>query len=449
MNFVHNMNRVLLILVVLTIFFVSCSKDQMYVSSEQDYELENLLNQQGGKDQFILPTSNDFGNIPQDPENPISAEKVALGKLLFYETGLALAPMHPSGTETYSCASCHVPTAGFRPGRPQGIADGGIGFGDNGEGRTLNSNYSVEEPDVQGVRPLSVLNVAFVTNTAWNGRFGGGNQNEGTEDLWTEEKGTAVNHLGFKGLESQNIEGLHLHRMVVTKEVLDDLGYTPLFDTAFDDVEEADRYSPQSASFAISAYLRTLISNEAPFQEWLRGEKSAMTEQEKMGANLFFGKANCSTCHRGVSLNGDNFYALGVDDLYKAGGINTSADDIKNLGRGEFTGRQEDMFKFKVPQLYNLGDAPFYFHGASKETLEEVVDYFNEAIPENFNVPPTQISGGFSPLNLTEEEKSDLVAFLKNGLRDPNLDRYVPDAVLSGNCFPNNDPFSQTDLGCQ
>ena len=115
------------------------------------------------------------------------------------------------------------------------------------------------------------------------------------------------------------------------------MGYTPLFDACFDDVAEEERYSFQSASFAISAYLRTLLTNEAPFQEWLKGNKAAMTEQEKRGANLFFGKANCSTCHRGSSLNGDNFYAIGVEDLYKTGAINTSRDDIKNWGRGEFT----------------------------------------------------------------------------------------------------------------
>jgi len=407
------------------------------------------LNQHGGKDKYILPAADDFGIIPQDPNNPLTREKAELGKLLFFETGLALAPMHDFGKETYSCASCHVPSAGFRPGRPQGIADGGLGFGDNGEGRIFNGNYEVTEPDVQGLRPLSVLNAAYVTNTTWNGRFGGNDLNEGTEDVWNEEDGSEINHLGFKGLESQNIEGLHVHRMVINKDVLDTLGYTPLFDEAFDDVPEEDRYTPQYASFALSAYLRTLITSEAPFQDWLKGNRAALSEEEKRGANLFFGKANCSTCHRGRSLNGDNFYAIGVDDLYKAGAINTNADDPRNLGRGEFTQNPEDNYKFKVPQLYNLGDAPFYFHGASKETLEEVIEYFNEATPENFAVPVTQISAGFKPLNLTEIEKRNLVSFVRNGLRDPNLDRYVPEAVLSGNCFPNNDVFSQQDLGCE
>ena len=106
------------------------------------------------------------------------------------------------------------------------------------------------------------------------------------------------------------------------------------------------------------------------------------------------------------------------------------------------------MFKFRVPQLYNLGDADFYFHGSSKQTLREVVEYFNEGIPENERVPISQIARQIRPLNLTEEEMDDLTAFLDNGLKDPDLQRYVPENVLSGKCFPNNDLFSQIELGC-
>ncbi len=442
------MYKKLYILALLAVTFTACTKDKTYIASPEDYELDRLLLQHGGKDNYILPDTDDYGLIPQDPENPLSKAKADLGKLLFYETGLALAPLHSLGEGTYSCATCHVPSAGFRPGSPQGIADGGLGFGDNGEGRFKNNIYADHEPDVQSVRPLSVLNVAFVTNTTWNGRFGSTGLNEGTEALWNHEDGSEINHLGLRGLEGQNIEGLDIHRMVINKNVLDNLNYTPLFDEAFGDMPEPDRYSPLAASFALSAYLRTLLTNEAPFQNWLKGDRAAMTDQEKRGAVLFFSKANCSTCHSGKSLNGDNFYSLGVDDLHKTGALNTNSEDPANLGRASFTGLEEDRYKFKVPQLYNLGDAPFYFHGASKETLEEVVEYFNEAIPENFDVPSAQISSGFKPLNLSELEKADLVAFLKNALSDPNLDRYVPESVLSGNCFPNNDPFSQADLDC-
>ena len=199
----------------------------------------------------------------------------------------------------------------------------------------------------------------------------------------------------------------------------------------------------------MSAYLRTLTSDQAPFQEWLKGDQNAMTPSQKRGAILFFDKANCVKCHSGKAFSAVNFYSIGVNDLFMRDDVfGAEPSDIRNFGRGGFTGRAEDMYKFKVPQLYNLGDAPFFFHGSSKTTLEEVVDYFDIGLPENPNVPREQISPIFQPLNLTAQEKTDLVEFLRNGLRDPNLNRYQPESILSGNCFPNADPFSKVDLGC-
>ncbi|MEM6316241.1 MAG: cytochrome c peroxidase [Bacteroidota bacterium] len=434
------------------VFTVACTKDKVYLDTPLDQLLAAAMtraSETGNIDHFILPDSDDFAAIPQDPRNSLSAEKVKLGKMLFYETGIGLSPTKEAGKKTYSCSSCHVPSAGFRPGSPQGIADGGIGFGQNGENRSKLAAYREFELDVQSVRPLSVLNVAFVENTTWNGRFGATGVNVGTEDRWELNHELEVNKLGFAALEAQNIEGLEVHRMEITKEVLDDYGYRVYFDDAFADDAPEERYSKENAAMAISAYLRTLLSNQAPFQDYLKGKKTAMTEQEKRGALVFFTDAKCAHCHRDKNLGANEFYALGVHDLYKTGvAFNTSADDIRNLGRGEYTGNPEDNHKFKIPQLYNLGDAPFFFHGSSKVTLEEVVTYFNDGIPENPAVPEEQIARQFRPLNLTQQQMDDLTAFLRTGLRDPNLNRYVPEEVLSGFCFPNNDLFSQIELGC-
>lgn len=443
------MKNILLVLF-LGLFFVTCTRDEAL--NPLDSRLKNLLMRRapGGDIQhFVLPDSEDYDRIPSDPKNPLSAEKVALGKMLFFETGLAQGALKEAGRGTYSCGSCHVPSAGFMPGRIQGIADGGVGFGYNGEQRTKFDSYQPEELDVQEVRPLSVLNTAFVTNTTWNGKFGAGNVNEGTEHLWSEKSGTEVNHLGLQGLEAQNIEGLKLHRMIVSRQVVQALGYKEMFDAAFPDFPEAERYSLMTASFAISAYLRALLTTEAPFQRWLRGEGEAMTEIEKRGAVLFYGKAGCYRCHKGPALSSMEFHALGVKDLYEEpGAFAADPEGERNFGRGGFTGNHEDMFKFKVPQIYNMGDSPFYFHGSSKRSLEELVEYFNNGIPENPRVPQENISPFFHPLNMTEAEMDDLVQFLENGLRDPNLDRYMPNQILSGNCFPNNDASSRNDLGC-
>lgn len=434
------------------ILFYACSSDNL--SAPIEYDLKKTLNATsptGSYTDYILPDGNDLSKIPQDPKNPLTIEKIELGKMLFFETGLALDPMNEEQKETYSCSSCHVPERGFMAGRAQGVADGGMGFGFLGDNRWKNPIYEDEDLDVQGARPLNLMNVAYVTNTSWSGQFGGNNANIGTEHLWANDPATLVNHLGYSGLESQNIEGFHLHRLVVNKEVTDDLGYTPLFDAAFPGFAAEERYSEETGSLAISAYMRSMITNEAPFQQWLNGDEQAMTKPQKHGALLFFGKAGCYRCHNGPALNNaDEFYSLGVKNLYESGlAVATDENDIRNFGRGGFTQKVEDMHKFKVPQLYNMRETPFYFHGSSKRSMMEVIDYFNAGIPENENIPVENIAPQFHPLNLTHIEKIELIEFMENALWDDGYNRYVPEFVLSGNCFPNNDPVSRVDLGCE
>jgi cytochrome c peroxidase len=236
---------------------------------------------------------------------------------------------------------------------------------------------------------------------------------------------------------------------MINKELMDKLGYTPLFDNAFHDVPVSQRYTLQTASHAIAAYFRTIFTNQAPFQQWLRGDQNAMTINQKKGAALFFGKAGCVNCHNSPSLNGQKFAALGVKDLDQNGYLVYKTNDGRNKGRGGFTLKDSDLYKFKVPELYNLRDAGFYFHGASKTSLREVVQYFNLAIPENPRVETYRIAGQFKPLQLSDTEVDELTEFLANGLYDPNLERYKPNSVYSGNCFPNNDTQSQKDLGCK
>ncbi len=393
---------------------------------------------------WILPESDDYESIPQDPKNPLNQEKIELGKLLFFETAFGTEAADVESIATYSCATCHLPSAGFRPGSAQGIADGGVGFGTN---RVKNTSYDEVDMDVQGARPLSLLNVAFVENTMWNGSFGSFGVNEGTEHLWVDKLG--LNNLGTQGMESQNIDGIETHKMHYDLEAIETNGYKDLFDQAFPDFPIENRYSDTTASFALSAYLRTLFPNKAPFQDWLKGDPFAMSDEEKEGAMLFFGKAACTSCHTSPGLSSLEFHALGVYDMYQRPSFGTSAADLRNFGRGGFTGLAEDNFKFKVPQLYNMRDTKFYFHGASHTSIRSVVEYFNEGIGENPNVPAEQLSEKYNPLFLTDEEMDQLTSFLVNALRDPDLMRYQPDEVLSGNCFPNADFESRLDLNCQ
>ncbi|MDX1685166.1 MAG: cytochrome c peroxidase [Saprospiraceae bacterium] len=445
------MNRGWLVALFFALILAGCSYETLDYSEVLNKELEQRLESVAGSvEHFKLPDHDDYASIPQDPRNPLTEAKVTLGKFLFFETGIGIDASQQSGMETYSCATCHDPKAAFKPAAQQGVADGGFGYGQRGEMRTKNPAYGNFEVDAQAIRPLSVLNVAFVENTFWNGRFGGSGINEGTEASWTEADGTHLNEMGLEGIETQNIEGLHVHRMRMTEDLADQLGYKDLYDEAFPEFDESERYSVMTTSFAISAYIRSLITDKAPFQQWLRGNKLALTDGEIKGALLFFGKARCFTCHQGPGLSAVEFHALGVKDLHQAhpNPLATSADDIRNLGRAGFTGKEEDMFAFKVPQLYNMKDNPFYFHGGSKTSLEEVVDYKSKAESENPNVDNSQLSPKFQPLDLSDKEKKHLLEFLKHGLYDEDLDRYVPKFIMSGNCFPNNDVRSKQELGC-
>jgi len=222
-----------------------------------------------------------------------------------------------------------------------------------------------------------------------------------------------------------------------------------MFDQAFPELEDSLKYDLYGASLAISAYIRTILSTEAPFQKYLKGNKNALTFEEKEGAILFFGEANCSECHYNPNLGSSEFHALGVNDMDMIPSFNTSPDDFRNFGRGSFTNDPDDMFKYKVPGIYNMKDTPFYFHGSSQTSLFDVVQYKSDRIAENNRVPETQLSDKWVPLNLTVVEKQKLVKFLEYSLRDPNLERYQPEELGSGQCFPNADEDSIIDLGCQ
>lgn len=438
--------------------FNACRRDpEIQVDDALDQQLTALLHTKAPNVDlegfFGLPESNEYDRIPQDPRNPLTADKVALGRFLFHETAIGSAPKVGLGVRTYSCASCHHAQGGFQACLAQGIGEGGLGFGQHGEGRSVFAMYPPDSIDVQPIRSPSAMNGAWQELMLWNGQFGGIGLNAGTEPSWTPGTPKFNNYLGFQGLETQAIAGQKVHRLLIDAQWVNSIPqYKELFDRAFSDVPEKDRYTRITGGLAIAAYERTLLANSAPWQRWLRGSTHAMSDAEKRGAMLFFGKANCVDCHTGPALNSMTFHALGMGDLQNGnyGAINVTDDKAEHKGRGGFTGREEDLYKFKVPQLYNLKDSPFYGHGSTFTSVRAVVAYKNAGVSQNPKVPTAKLSPYFKPLNLTDAEIDDLTAFLENALYDPDLARYTPFSGLpSGLCFPNNDPLAQVDQGCK
>jgi cytochrome c peroxidase len=154
-------------------------------------------------------------------------------------------------------------------------------------------------------------------------------------------------------------------------------------------------------------------------------------------------------CHTGPALNSTTFHALGMPDLAGPGVFGEVAvDENESLGRGSFTGLEADSYKFKTPQLYNLKDSPFLGHGGTFNSVREVIEYKNRAEPARPSVPASRLAEAFRPLGLTPAEVEALDAFVSQALYDPDLARYQPASLPSGNCFPVNDAQSRVDLGC-
>ena len=427
----------------------SCATDQDdYVQTPLQSSLEKqIIELFGSKESLILPASNDYNIIPNDAKNSITKAKVELGKLLFHETFLGKNPKMDESMNSYSCASCHHAAAGFQSGLLQGIGEGGIGFGLRGEGRVKSSSYLERDLDVQPIKSPSILNVAYQDVMLWNGQFGAVGSNAGTEANWTVGTPKENNSLGFEGVETQAIAGIGVHRQLIDEDFIKSSSYKALFDVAFPNDTEDNCYTKLNAALAIAAYERTVLSNEAPFQLWLNGDDFAMSDDELQGARLFFDKGQCYTCHSGPGLNGMEFHALGMNDL--AGeNVLTVIDEATKKGRGGFTGNSEDDYKFKTPQLYNLKDVDFYGHGGSFTSVRDIISYKNEAAHENSDVSSNKLSSLFHPLNLTDEEVDLIALFVENSLYDPNLKRYQPVSLPSGNCFPNADSQSSIDMGC-
>jgi len=421
--------------------------------------LEDLLTASSptqSKDFYLLPDSDDFNNIPQDPLNPLTQAKVDAGKLIFHDPAFATEGV-ALRARTWSCATCHHARAGFKSGLIQGMGEGGEGFGLKGEARAWHDpETGTQDADVQPVTSPTVLNVAYQDVMLWNGALGNSSNgiiNVGIDPdrLMTEGTPKEANREGLSGIETQAIAGTGVHRILGFPPELESTDYYQMLLDAFPEFSRDELN--KASTRAIAAFERSILANKAPFQQWLRGDESAMSAKEISGAEVFFGEGGCVTCHQGPALSSpvgatsdQVFFAVGFSDLDVNEVIGEIADGVR-LGRGGLTGNSADNYKFKVPQLYNLADINVFGHGGSFNSVREVVEYKNNGVAQN-DASITNLDYRFVPLNLSSAQIDDLVEFLEVSLRDPDLMRYEPQSLPSGLCVINNDTTSRADLGC-
>jgi len=282
--------------------------------------------------------------VPED--NPITPEKIELGKALYFDKRL-------SKDNTVSCASCHNPQKGYTD--QQQFSDG-------------------IQRQKGGRNSPTVLNSAFSYFQFWDGR---------AATLEEQAVGPMANPVEM----GHTLEG-------VTESVKKVAGYKPLFKAAFGD----DEINIDRIAKAIATFERSVLSGNSAWDRFVyEDDPTALSESAQRGLKLFEGEALCTRCHVGFTLSDSLFHNLGV-------GMNKEKPD---LGRYEITKDEKDKGAFKTPTLRDLQRTAPYMHDGSIETLEEVIELYNRGGEKN-----PWLDTKMQPLNLTAEQKADLLAFM-------------------------------------
>ena len=330
---------------------------------------------------YPLPAG--FPEPPGPADNPMSDAKVELGRRLFYDRRLA-------GNGTYSCGDCHQQPLAFTDARA-------LPLGATGDTIPRNS--------------MTLTNAAYWSTYTWM-----------NPTVTTLEEQALVPMFAEHPIEL----GMTGALPAIFQRLQADATYPLLFRAAFP--LDADPWTPSHVTAAISAFERTLISGNSPYDRyWYQGETSALTDQEIEGMNLFFSEtAECYHCHAGLmfstafvtaeqpqaepSYNNNGLYNLDGQGSYPA----------PNVGLVEFTGRDADRGRFRVPTLRNIAVTAPYFHDGSAETLEDVLAHYmaggrlTEEGPAagDGRLNPNK-SPFVRPFELTLDEQQALLAFLR------------------------------------
>lgn len=257
---------------------------------------------------------------PAPADNPTTAEKVELGKMLYHDPRL-------SSTGTVSCASCHNTMLGGEDNRP-------VSMGVHGK--------------TGGRSAPTVWNSAFNKVQFWDGR---------AESLEAQAAGPVTNPIEM-GMKDWN-------EVVARLKAIN--GYQHAFTKAFG----PDSISKENATKAIAAYERTLITPRSVYDKYVGGDKAALTAQQLKGMNKF-AELGCSGCHSGAAFNGaGTFQKFPVND---ASAFESKHHFMKDKGLAEVSKKKEDEHFWKVPTLRNIALTAPYFHNGSVETLEQAVE---------------------------------------------------------------------------
>jgi cytochrome c peroxidase len=328
--------------------------------------------------EWHLPPGFPHPAVPAD--NPMSTQKVALGRRLFFETRL-------SATGQYSCASCHRPELAYTDGKAHAI-------GATGE--------SVRRA------AMSLANVAYNPAFTWGNARVASLEAQMRQPLFSEHPV----EMGLRGDGAATIAAIAL-----------DGTYLVQFDAAFPG--DSAPLSMEHVIKAIAAFERTLISGRAPFDRYVfDDDRSALSDSAKRGMALFYSaRVGCAQCHFGINFSGPVIFEghafaraiyanTGLYNVDGHGGYPAS-----DQGLIEITHRTADMGKFRVPTLRNVALTAPYMHDGSLSSLDQVLDHYLRGGHRS-----ARQDSRVRPFSLTSGEREDLIAFLES-LTDPDFAR--------------------------
>ena len=310
-----------------------------------------------GKKQSVEKHAYSVPEVEMPADNISNPDRIELGKVLYFDPRL-------SGSNWISCATCHNPAMGWGDGLPT----------------ALGHNFQV-----LGRHSPSVINSAFYGLQFWDGR---------ASTLEEQAGGPIVS----PGEMNQDMDEL-------VRELSALKGYVDLFNKAY----PGEGITKNTITKAIASFERTAISKDSPFDKYMEGDKTAISESAQRGFDVFVGKAQCAVCHSGFNFSDNGFHNIGVKNL-------TENEDI-----GRFTIVPVNSMKgaFKTPTLRDIALSAPYMHNGMYKTLEEVIDHYDRKGDDQSNLSPNM--QGTEPLNLSSEEKKDLVEFLKSLTGKPVL----------------------------
>ena len=292
------------------------------------------------------------------PEGDIYSEaKSKLGRMLFFDPIM-------SGSGSRSCATCHNPGLSWGDGLPRAIGEKQVAL---------------------PVRSPTLLNVAWTPRLGWDGHF------------------RNLEAVAFGPITSPGNMNMPERKLIERLSAIP--GYVRSFRAAFGEGPITRGKIEQ----ALATFERSIVSGDAPFDRWIRGDETAIDDSAKRGFDLFNGKAHCASCHNGWAFTDSSFHDIGS----AKGG---------DIGRGKlFPTSVKLHYAFKTPTLRDVARRAPYLHDGSIATLDEIIDLYDRG-----GIDRPSRSELIFPLHLSPPEKADLIAFLRTLTAAPQQVSVLP-----------------------